>query len=312
MKSLRNISIVIATLALVLSFSACKKDGVYNPSKKIAAIYRTMEDEPSSKGASKELIATYVWDGKLLSQIIYNGDEPYTYTYTYNNKKQLVAVDMASEGSIRVEYDGNKVEEVSFSINNSELLDVEFIRKGNQIIGADVEISTDLLEELLKKKDNKVLCDVLSTFLPFQMDVAFTQTMKQYAQHYSADSKGSLKGHIDYHWNGKNVSKAAFSLSFLIYSVQITSTYEYDNQINPFSGGLMANGESIDEDILAMFHGWMNVNNITKSMTTMKAADETENSSITCSYEYDSDNYPVKVITRDQFENYKEDFYEYK
>ena len=312
MRILRNICIIIATFVLVVSFSACKKDGVYNPSKKIAAIYRTMEDEPSSKGASKELIATYVWDGNLLSQIIYNGDDPYTYTYTYNNKKQLIAVDMASEGSVRVEYDGKNVEGVSFSINNTELLDVKFIRKGNLITGADVEISTDLLEELLNKKENKVLRDVLSTFLPFQMDMAFTQTMEQYAQHYSTDSKGSLKGHINYHWTNKNIDKADLNMSILIASIQITSTYEYDNQINPFSGGMMANGESIDTDILGMFHGWMNVNNITKSMTTMKAADETENNSITCSYEYDSDNYPVKVITRDQFENYKEDYYEYK
>ena len=302
----------MATFVLVVSFSACKKDGVYNPSKKIAAIYRTMEDEPSSKGASKELIATYVWDGNLLSQIIYNGDDPSTYTYTYNNKKQLTAVDMASEGSIRVEYDGKNVEAVSFSMNNAELLDVKYIRKGNLIIGADVEVSTDLLEELLNKKHNKVIRDVLSIFLPYQMDIAFTQTMEQYAQHYSADSKGSLKGHIDYEWNGKNVTKATFDMSIIITSVQITSIYEYDNQINPFSGGMMANGESIDTDILGMFHGWMNVNNLTKSIVNMKAADETETQTTTCTYEYDSDNYPVKVITKDMFENYKEDFYEYK
>lgn len=312
MKSLRNICIFMATVALVLSFSACKKEGVYNPSKKIAAIYRTMEDEPDYKGASKELIATYVWDGKLLSQIIYNGDEPYTYTYTYNNKKQLVEVDMASEGRMTVEYDGKNVEEVAFSMNGVDLLSVEYIRKGNVIAGAEVEVSTDLLEEFLKKGHSKIISDVLGTFLPFQMDIAFTRTMEQYAQHYSADSKGSLKGHIDYQWNGKNVSKAAFSLSFLIYSVQITSTYEYDNQINPFSGGLMANGESIDEDILAMFHGWMNVNNVTKSTTTMRAADETETSTTTCTYEYDSDKYPVKVTTTDMYENYRKDFYEYK
>ena len=302
----------MATFVLVVSFSACKKDGVYNPSKKIAAIYRTMEDEPSSKGASKELIATYVWDGNLLSQIIYNGDDPSTYTYTYNNKKQLTAVDMASEGSIRVEYDGKNVEAVSFSMNNAELLDVKYIRKGNLIIGADVEVSTDLLEEFLNKKHSKVICDALGIFLPYQMDIAFTQTMEQYAQHYSTDSKGSLKGHIDYEWNGKNVAKAEFNMSIIIASVQISSTYEYDNQINPFSGGMMANGENIETDILGMFHGWMNVNNLTKSIVNMKAADETETQTTTCTYEYDSDNYPVKVITRDLFENYKEDFYEYK
>jgi YD repeat-containing protein len=302
----------MATFVLVVSFSACKKDGVYNPSKKIAAIYRTMEDEPSSKGASKELIATYVWDGNLLSQIIYNDDDPSTYTYTYNNKKQLIAVDMDSEGSIRVEYDGKNVEGVSFSMNNAELLDVQYIRKGNQIIGADVEVSTDLLEELLNKKHSKVIRDALGIFLPYQMDIAFTQTMEQYAQHYSADSKGSLKGHIDYEWNGKNVTKASFDMSIIITSVQITSIYEYDNQINPFSGGMMANGESIDTDILGMFHGWMNVNNITKSTVAMNVAGETETSGTTCTYEYDSDKYPVKVITRDLLENYKEDYYEYK
>ena len=313
MKTLRNICIFMATIALVLSFSACKKEGVYNPSKKIAAIYRMMEDEPEYKGASKALIATYVWDGKLLSQIIYdNNNDPYTYIYTYNNKKQLIQVDMASEGTMTVEYDGKNVDEISFSMNGSKLLDVEYIRKGNVITGADVDVSTDLLEEFMKKDRSQVIQDMLGTFLPFQMDVAFTQTMEQMAQKYSFDSKGSLKGHIDYTWDGKNISKADFSLSILIYSVQITSTYQYDNQINPFSGGLMANGESIDTDILAMFHGWMNVNNVTNSTTNLKAADENETTTISCQYEYDEDKYPTKVTTTDSYEDESVEYYEYK
>ena len=301
----------MATLVLVVSFSACKKEGVYNPSKKIAAIYRTMEEEPVYKAASKELIATYIWDGKLLSQIIYNYSDPYTYTYKYNKQNQLIEVDMASEGLMRVEYDGKNVKKVTFSMEGNELLGVEYIRDGKQITGADVDVSTDLLEEFVKKNHSHAIDDMLSTFLPFQMNKAFTQTMEKYAQHYSTDSKGSLKGHINYEWNGKNVSKADFSLSIILASINMTSIYEYDNQINPFSGGLMANGESIDTDILAMFHGWMNVNNVTKSTTSLNIEGETETEIITCTYEYDNDDYPVKVLTQDAY-GPQEDFYEYK
>ena len=301
----------MATLVLVVSFSACKKEGVYNPSKKIAAIYRTMEEEPVYKAASKELIATYIWDGKLLSQIIYNYSDPYTYTYKYNKQNQLIEVDMASEGLMRVEYDGKNVKKVTFSMEGNELLGVEYIRDGKQITGADVDVSTDLLEEFVKKNHSHAIDDMLGTFLPFQMDKAFTQTMGKYAQHYSTDSKGSLKGHINYEWNGKNVSKADFSLSIILASINMTSIYEYDNQINPFSGGLMANGESIDTDILAMFHGWMNVNNVTKSTTSMNIEGETETEIITCTYEYDNDDYPIKVLTQDAY-GPQEDFYEYK
>ena len=311
MKTLRNISILMATLVLVVSFSACKKEGVYNPSKKIAAIYRTMEEEPVYKAASKELIATYVWDGKLLSQIIeYYADSYTTYTYKYNKQKQLIEVDMESEGLVRIEYDGKNVDEVSLSIDGEDMLDVEYIRKGNQIIGADVEISTELIEEFFMKKHSHAIDNVLSTFLPFQMDKAFTQTMEKYAQHYSTDSKGSLKGHIDYEWSGKNVAKADFKLSILFYSVQITSIYEYDNKINPFNGGMMTNA-TVDSDIIGLFHDWMNVNNVTKSTMAMNIDGEAETETTTCTYEYDNDDYPVKVITQDAY-GPQEDFYEYK
>ncbi len=302
MKTLHKISLFVAIISLLFTFSACKKDGVYNPSKKIAAVYEEVDDNPtpSYKAATKELLATYVWDGNLLSKIIFHDEEETTtYTYIYN-KKQLIEVNMGTDGELKVEYDGNNVQRIHFSLNGTEMLTVEYIRNGKQISGADVEVSTDLLEDFLKKKHTPVIKDMLQTFLPYQMDIAFAQSAQQFAQNYATDSKGaSLKGHIDYEWNGKNISKADFSLSFIIYSVQIVSIYEFDNNNNPFSGGMLASGESVDEDILAMFHGWMNVNNITKSTISLYAEGENDTDVITRTYEYDNDKYPVKVTTKD-------------
>ena len=72
-------------VALVALFISCdKKEGVYNPSKKIQKIY-TVED------GDKELSEVWHWDGKVLTSIDYI-DDMYatTATFSYDKNNRMI------------------------------------------------------------------------------------------------------------------------------------------------------------------------------------------------------------------------------
>lgn len=95
--------LIIMGVALMIGATSCKKDGVYNPKKKISKIYVDLKSTTtiSATGTSttttnpKHLAEEWIWDGNLLKEVRnYNADGEIeaTTTYTYDGK-QLIRID---------------------------------------------------------------------------------------------------------------------------------------------------------------------------------------------------------------------------
>jgi ABC-type uncharacterized transport system substrate-binding protein len=133
-------------VAALLLFTACNKDGVYNPKQKVATVITQSTQNVTIAGQSPiETVnnphtATWTWDKKLLKSINYEGedlsftfeydgkqisqikmlvyDNPYYYKYTYKDKK-IDRVDLYKENAlietIAYTYDGKKISTITVS-----------------------------------------------------------------------------------------------------------------------------------------------------------------------------------------------------
>ena len=69
---MKRFVICLAAIGLIFSFNACKKDGVYNPSKKVSKIYTEvyLYDSAGSVTCSIPVLSeNYTWDKNRLKEL---------------------------------------------------------------------------------------------------------------------------------------------------------------------------------------------------------------------------------------------------
>ena len=134
MKKIISLSLcVILALAISLSFTSCNKEGVYNPKKKITAIYYQYP------GTAKMLQEQWTWDGNLLSKIqyYYGGTYSHSNIYKYDGKR-LIEVNVDGD-IIKFTYDGSKLAKLKCGAaiigmsgvvihENSKITEIEFTK----------------------------------------------------------------------------------------------------------------------------------------------------------------------------------------
>ena len=114
--NLKNVATIIACFAVIGVFTACKKDGVYNPSKKISKIYY------QNAGSGKTLSAIYEWDKNKLMKIKAPSGTYFT-LFEYDGNRVTKIADSDGDWTARVTYDGSKFDKLIKSIER--LADVE-------------------------------------------------------------------------------------------------------------------------------------------------------------------------------------------
>lgn len=269
---MKKILYIFAVVALVATFTSCKKDGVYKPGKKIARIYNEISGNVDN-AMSKTLASSWTWDGNKLARIDHfytNGNLYYSEVFTYDGRK-LVQVDDYTYG-----------EKIIYTYDGSKLVQGEYYDDGNLETIITIEhdgskVSAIEMLDLSKKQDRHL--NPLTGILP--QDIV--DQISMYSENLEMPQpKGSAVTRYEFTWDGKNISQ------YVIIVGGLRQTYElsYDSHRNPFCNFLGLNGMNYGVGEYA------SRNNVLNIVYTFQGGGESGTGRATYNYEYNGD-YPT-------------------
>jgi hypothetical protein len=215
-----TVLLMMMAIALTIGSYSCKKEGVYNPKKKISRIYYQGYE------AAKILIEKWTWDGNSLSKIT-AGDNSYFWEFQYKDKR--IDRITSSEGDYFIfSYDKKLLQQIELFSENGTLVDLyEFDRTKDKV--------TTVTNTYYGYKSNSIqqnshyLNMVLRGFLP--QPIADDLSLKQ-KRNSSPDRKAAtLVITYEYVWEKNNIKSLYVSYSSGDYEEY---SYKYDKFRNPF------------------------------------------------------------------------------
>jgi hypothetical protein len=313
---MKKTTILMAILATACCFSACKKDGVYNPKEKIAAIYQSSDysysyyneqtgawEEEYSHNSPKSLAEKWNWDGKKLSSIDFyyteedeNGNsvnlKEYTVNFTYDGKQLTKVTDDSEPNSyIEYSYDGKKIDKITMFYNGAAVETYTFSYDGKKIDKITLTYEENDWDTKSLRKHNVLQNIVWRSLIPDVSNASETASMVKRA------SKGSKSETmtVSLTWDGNNISKAS--------SGEDAIEFTYDDKKNPLGGFLGSFGGEITDAVSEGFDCF-NKNNVLTVKETFEG-DSDYSETINFSYTYDG-KWPV---TRTNKREFQDDFY---
>lgn len=281
--------ILLALVALTFLFSACNKEGVYSPKKKIAAVYYQKDGNEQ-----KELLESYHWDGNKLKSRMYRASllsqysDDFEVVPTYDGKR-IVRVDETISGEyVEYIYEGKLLTKLSY-------------HSGNEYADATVEHKDGKITRIFipGKSSSKVCAEKLTNMLlPVNEVQCISKQMQQFSKTLAGRDQELL-----FTWDGDNIAAHKLVGYYDDGSIVLSyeATYEYDNMINPFSINWSDFGSQSNTCQHAIYAQMltMSKNNVTKINGTFNAYITpewaiTQNEIYNISYEYDG-KYPVKA-----------------
>ena len=280
-------NLLIAAIALLaVAFVSCQKDGVYKPKKRIAKVYNEWKTtrvvtDASGSTTTTDSIQPYVcqewtWDKKTLNNILYKefeGDGSWSVKFSYDDENRISG---CTDGEEKAEYaynDDNLLQSIKFTDDSDAVTTMEFSYDGK----VPVSITTTWTRTYDKKLSN-----FAKTIIPSYICSAI-----EAGRLHSKSTTVTRSMTSVFEWDGENISSVVTTDAD---NDKYTTTYEYDNKLNPFRG-MYANlyDEEPSYDII---YSKNNVTKITDSYVwdNTTYTDETE-----FSYEYDG-KLPIKLI----------------
>ena len=265
---MKKLLIVIA--ALLLAGTACERDGVYNPKKKISEIYdeysgstvyQNYPDWNDTYSSPKSLSSSWTWDKNLLTKITYDVDDYAEFKY---NGKRLSTVIMWDYGiTLTYAYAGSKIDKIDVVMGWDGISGTyAYTYKGNKVSRIDITLNyTDDWGEYDKIHQlalPAVVCDMLA------------QTDKKMKQKGTKIATVTNTITVDFEWSGNNASKIKIIRKYEGQTFfTATSTCTYDNKSNPYYNAPIFGGFEISTDVFSK-------NNLTKVVSTSKYTWEDE------------------------------------
>ncbi len=280
-KMRKYLSFVSITLifSIVLGFTSCKKDGVYNPKKKISKIFHQYS------GSDKQLSETWTWNKNQLSKIDYQSGNYEIFEY---DKKQISKI-IDNDGNYqKFTYDGSKINKIEYYYNNTLSSAYKFEHKGNKISKITMEeYDYDDYDdyESTSKSIKSSKRNILRFILPGQ---SCENIEKSLSQKKSRKAMETYTTTLKLTWDGNNVEEVVLGQSSDDEFYSETYKYTYDKKKNPFDG------------LLSMVEGSLSKNNVTKLTMTGTGNDSWE---YEYSYSYDGD------FPKEETEVYREGSY---
>lgn len=275
--------IILAIACVAMLMSSCKKEGAYNPSRKITKVY-VQEDiagdlsDPLNRSnltvyTPKYLSESWTWKGNTLEKIdkySQTGNIESTLTFTYDNKKRISRIDNASANDVNIytefTYEGKELSESKYYINNTLATTYKFTHENGKISKVEFTSTTSDIDKAMR----------------FILPSSICQFIEQAQKEYNAlkGAKGETSATVVFTWNKDNISNAVFTSG----NWQTTNNIEYDNFKNPYYG---------------MFESeftWTNLCKNNPNITRMSSSSG-GTSTILYQYNYDTHNYPEKVYS---------------
>lgn len=278
----------LMVLLVLFSFTACKKDGVYTPQKKISKIYIQMP------GHQKELQSKWIWDGKMLAAVEYydNNNVSSTATYTYKGK-QLEKIESENGFSMVFIYQKSKL--VNLKMYYANILAEEGVvtHTKNKI----TQIDYTYYNQTMKSENIADFIQSLRSLTGIFLENSVENMIDFHEKMAKNETKALATWSVFYTYIGNNVLEEKYVTA----NEEDLYIYQYDKKRNPFYGLLMGG----DSDLPFEFSKNNIVNVERKTEGNVQSATNFE-------YEYDK-NYPIEKRVYDAKTNVLERtmFYEY-
>ena len=302
---MRKFVVTFMAVLLVTAIASCTKDGdgvydgVYNPAKKIHKCYYQ-----DASNEEKELQEIWNWDGSRLESIQYGHGvsqwaEYWTDSFTYEDNV-LVRADRGDELYADFSYRGGRLYKISTYLRSVLAVEYTFIYgKANKVS----EISVVYFDDEEEKSFNP-----LRLFLPKEI----CDRQEEDRRRLVSKGRGTMgleTGTISFTWSGDNISRVYYDLKYeeetenYVQYTTLDITMQYDTKRNPqegFVGAFFDFGLSGD---VALFSSKNNVKDYVYILReveydngVMDPEPFTDKLECHSSFEYDSDDYPVKII----------------
>ena len=279
-------------LIIMFGMSSCKKDGVYNPKKKISKIYTQQEQQ------KKQLVQTWTWNDKKLSRIDYVSGYYELFEYT---GKQISKINNSDGGYMDFIYDGSKISKIEY-YKDKELLELytfEHAKGKVSKIAVEQYGKEDTYEYASSSHKNEKM-NVLQFILPERSCENLSSYFSQRKYQKSNQIDTSI---ISLTWYEKNVVKIIFEYFGGYKDYEYTITYNHDKKKNPLCGFL---SYDFDDPVFGY-----SKNNITREYIADNNYDTWE---YNYSYIYD-DNVPIQSTRTRKIGTYNNTlitYYEYE
>jgi hypothetical protein len=209
---MKKIIFLTAIATMLLAFTSCQKDGVYNPSKKISKIYY------QSGSSAKYLMERWTWDGNKLSKITdANGNLDASFSY---------------DGSRISKVTGSDGEVYTFSYNGNDISKLECVWQGKMISQFDFSHKSGKISKLdvhYYNNSKGISISELTTFKHLFADLA---------NDFKNDEKGraNYDTYITYEftYSGSNMTKMTYHRQEGSATLDYERTYKYDKKKNPY------------------------------------------------------------------------------
>ena len=326
---MKKTSFLVMALAALCLFAACsEKEGVYNPKKKIANIYKSGVTIHSSLDEStglwysdtvtvaKYLSEAWTWDGKKLTKVTF-------YEQNASNEVEDV-INFSYDGKqmVRAEGDGDYM---TFSYNGKELkscamydkentaapiAQFDFVYKDGKVVEIKVTGEGIELDKVSARRlEQVVFREILPTFEQADMAIAkISNTMR------TNGAKAGMTIPVKLTWDGDNVSKMETSMTMMGMTMNAEVSFTYDNKNNPYQHFLFGMFGMLEDASTAAF----NKNNVVKAVSKETFMGETSVSEMNYTYTYDG-SWPTSQTMTNTIneENYKvnstsTNYFEYK
>lgn len=289
--------VLMAVAAVAMCATSCKKDGVYKPGKQIAQILRVHDADGSTSPYE-----TWVWNGNLLDSITYHwlvsNGEPGIETFTYDGNR-LVASDYR-DGHATYIYDGKRLVRIAFVDTNpryvSSTVTYDFEYDGKQV---STIIVTTHAETAAKAQPISMLRMLLPEPVCEQIRRDGQHDIDEAAA-LDAKKVSDIVRTYKLTWEGSNVVKVEVESHRLNETTAYTSVIEmtYDDMNSPYRGLRDETRMFYDDQYI----GLSSNNMLTyKDITMYPGEEEPEEVTITKTYKYDEDGYPVECFIEEVY-----------
>lgn len=299
--------LLLALVALTFLFSACNKEGVYTPKKKLSAVYYQ-----KAGNEQKDLYEELQWDGNKLACRISKGSVVDIYfddvelVPTYEGKR-IVRVDEKISGEyVDYYYDG-------------KLLTKLVYHSGDKTAEASIEHKDGKISRVFfpaaKATGEDVTAKLMRAFVPQEQILAVQKVLKQNGKYLVGRA-----AEVVWTWNGDNVVKVSQSIFeddgqvLLCYESELT----HDNNLNPYAvcWADFGSESQIAQQSYGCTYFTLSKNNIVRIEHTntiiLPAMDPIIDQYVEeIAYEYDG-KYPVKATRSQEGEVTGTFYYEYK
>ena len=278
---MKRIFSILAIACVAMLFSACHKEGVYNPSKKISKIWFT------DANGNRNLQESWSWNkDNTLDKIDYysSGSLAYTMNFTYE-KKRLTRMNVYSANVyIDYTYNGKELKEVSLYSNGNLVDQYTFTYKSGKI----ARITDTYFAS--KASGYDLTISPLQYILPDEVYSTVDATCKM----YPADNKATTTSEYELTWEKNNLVRLLRTSTTSDLTVEMKASY--DKKANPFYGAMT---ELFFED--NVINGYESQNNILNAEVINTHASQVTTNSINYEYSYDG-KYPKsrKLISNNE------------